>query len=246
MSLSEPTPGAPDPRMWEARLVSMPSALLRARSHALRELATRVLPRSVFYAHGSRQAWRKRVALTFDDGPDPMTRAYLDVLRDLDVRATFFLVGEQAARHPSAPLEYLEQGHDVGGHGWTHEAFTPMSSARLGEELARMAAVLPPRAGRPLVRPPRGLLSPRSLLRLASAGYVTVLWSLDSDDCRTREPRVIERRLDPTNVSPGEVVLLHEMQPWTLKALPTVVRSLRDAGYELVTIGELMKEDLHD
>jgi peptidoglycan/xylan/chitin deacetylase (PgdA/CDA1 family) len=70
-----------------------------------------------------------------------------------------------------------------------------------------------------------------------------VLWSLDSDDCRTRDARVIERRLAPSRICPGDVVLLHESQDWTLKVLPRVVGALRDAGYEFVTVGELMAED---
>jgi|GEM_PF-739675 peptidoglycan/xylan/chitin deacetylase (PgdA/CDA1 family) len=249
MSLSQPmvgAPDAPDPGVWGPKLASKPSPLVRARSRALREIAAHVLPRSVYFAHGPRRAARKRVALTFDDGPDEMTAAYLDVLAELDARATFFLVGEQVARSPGCEIEYLRRGHELGGHGWTHEPFPAMTSARLGDELARMDAVLPwPKGLRPLVRPPRGILSPRALVRLAAAGYVTVLWSLDSDDCRTSDSTVVERRLHPANVAPGEVVLLHEMQPWTLKALPGVIRGLRDAGYELVTVSELMrgKED---
>jgi peptidoglycan-N-acetylglucosamine deacetylase len=247
MSLSEPMLGAPEPRLWESRLAPMPSPLVRARSRALREIASQVLPRSVYFAHGSRHSRRKRVALTFDDGPDAMTEAYLDVLANLDVRATFFLIGEQLARDTDCALEYLRRGHEIGGHGWTHEVFSAMSSSRLGDELARMDAILPrPQWHRPLVRPPRGILSPRALLRLAAAGYVAVLWSRDSDDCRTRDPRVVERRLDPAKVAPGEVILLHEMQSWTLKALPTVVRGLRSAGYELVTVSELMKGEDDD
>jgi peptidoglycan/xylan/chitin deacetylase (PgdA/CDA1 family) len=189
---------------------------------------------------------RKRVALTFDDGPGAMTAAYLDVLDGLGVRATFFLIGEQAAQRPGDSLEYVRRGHQVGGHGWTHDSFSAMSSGSLASELARTSAILPPGAGdRLLVRPPRGLLTARALLRLASAGYVTVLWSLDSDDCRTRDPRVVQDRLAPSRVAAGEVVLLHEMQEWTLKALPRAVQTLRDHGYEFVTVGELMKEDRH-
>jgi peptidoglycan-N-acetylglucosamine deacetylase len=244
MSLSPPLLGSPDSRSWEPKLAPMPSPLLRARSRALREIAAQVLPRSIYFAHGSRHAPRKRAALTFDDGPDRTTAAYLGVLADLDVRATFFLIGEQVERSPGCDEAYLRCGHEVGGHGWSHEAFPPMTSARLGDELARMNAVLPcPLGTRPLVRPPRGVLSPRALLRLAAAGYVTVLWSLDSDDCRTRDPERVRRRLAPSNVAPGEVILLHEKQSWTLKALPGVVRGLRDAGYELVTVGELMRGD---
>ena len=210
----------------------------------LREIATLLLPRSVLFAHGARQVRRKRVALTFDDGPDAMTTTYLDVLDGLGVRATFFVIGEQAEQRPSDASEYARRGHQVGGHGWTHDAFSTMSSRQLATELAQTSAILPSGAGgRVLVRPPRGLLSARALLRLARSGYVTVLWSVDSDDCRTRDAKVIERRLAPSRISPGEVVLLHETQDWTLKALPRVVGALRDAGYEFVTVGELMTED---
>ena len=235
--------GSPSPA-WTAPLAPTPSAFGRARSNALREVAARVLPRSVLFAHGARQVRRKRVALTFDDGPDTMTAAYLDVLDGLGVRATFFLIGEQAAQRPDDSFEYVRRGHQVGGHGWTHDSFSAMSGRRLASELARTSAILPSGAGhRVLVRPPRGLLSVRALLRLASAGYVTVLWSLDSDDCRTRDPRVIEDRLVPSRVAPGDVVLLHETQDWTLEALPRVVQTLREDGYEFVTVGELMGED---
>lgn len=244
MSLSEPMQAARRRGPWEPPLAPMPSPILRARSRALREIAAQVLPRSIDFAHGARRGRRKRVALTFDDGPDAMTGAYLHALAELEVRATFFLIGEQVERRAGSSLEYLRGGHEIGGHGWTHEAFAPMSATRLGDELALMDAVLPCAKGpRPLVRPPRGSLSPRALMRLAMAGYVAVLWSLDSDDCRTRDPGALERRLRPSNVAPGDVVLLHEMQPWTLEALPGIVGRLRDADYELVTVSELMKGD---
>ncbi|MGH7270432.1 MAG: polysaccharide deacetylase family protein [Polyangiaceae bacterium] len=218
----------------------MPSAFVRARSRVVRAVASEILPRSVFMAHGARRSHPKRIALTFDDGPDAMTPAYLETLGALGVCATFFLIGEQALRSPEIVREYVRRGHDVGGHGWTHSPFSPMSPARLADELDRTAAVLPPcRGRRPAVRPPRGVLSLPSLMRVARMGYLTVLWSVDSDDCRTRDPAVVARRLAPSEVRSGDVVLLHEMQPWTLKALPSAVSALRRAGYEFVTIREL-------
>jgi peptidoglycan/xylan/chitin deacetylase (PgdA/CDA1 family) len=247
MSFSEPT-RAPtqddsDSRLWNAPLAPTRSPAVRARSRALRATAARVLPPSMFFCHGARRGPRKRVALTFDDGPDPMTTRYLEVLEALGVRATFFLIGEHVARRPGILHEYLRRGHEVGGHGWSHEPFPQMSHRRLAEELTRTAAILPTTPdGRGLVRPPRGILSLRAFLATAASGFVTVLWSVDSDDCRTRDPRAIERRLAPSGLASGDVVLFHEMQPWTLQALPGVVHALRDAGYELVTVTELRRE----
>jgi peptidoglycan/xylan/chitin deacetylase (PgdA/CDA1 family) len=90
------------------------------------------------------------------------------------------------------------------------------------------------------VRPPRGALSTTALLRIAAAGCTTVLWSVDSDDCRVSDPRAVEQRLVPECLSDGDVVLLHETQGWTLEALPGVVEALRLQGWELVTVSELM------
>src|SRR5260370_353619 len=82
------------------------------------------------------------------------------------------------------------------------------------------AALLPqPRTRRALVRPPTGQTPPGSLARCARAGYSTVLWSRDSDDCRTQDPAEIVARLAPEALTPGEIVLMHECQPWTLAAL---------------------------
>jgi peptidoglycan/xylan/chitin deacetylase (PgdA/CDA1 family) len=243
MSLSLPTPVEPDVASWTAPLPTMPTSLARARSGALRAIAARTLPRSILFAHGSRRGRGKRVALTFDDGPDAMTPRYLDLLERLGVRATFFLVGDNVAMARELGEEYVRRGHEVGGHGWSHEPFATMDSHRLADELARTHAVLPAVSGpRPMVRPPRGSLSAMVLLRIAAAGYVTVLWSVDSDDCRTRDPRIIRRRLAPHRVAPGDVVLMHEMQPWTVEALPGAVEALRSAGYGFATVGELMGE----
>jgi peptidoglycan/xylan/chitin deacetylase (PgdA/CDA1 family) len=218
-----------------------PSLLTRVRSAALRNTVPRLLPHRVLFTNGRRDVSRRRIALTFDDGPNTMSARCLDVLARLGVRATFFLVGENAARASGMVREYVRRGHDVGSHGWSHTSFSGMSREQLADELSRTAAALPPPRGRPMVRPPFGRLSPVSLYRLATAGYTTVGWSVDSDDCRTTDPRVVEHKLAPERLSSGDVVLLHEEHPWTLEALPRIVRALRAAGWELVTVRELME-----
>lgn len=242
MELAHATPARFTPGPWNAPLAPVPSRFARARSRMAWEIASLALPRSILWLHGRRDRNRRRVALTFDDGPDAMTEEYLDVLARLGVRATFFLVGERAVREPGLVCQYRRLGHDVGGHGWTHEPFSTMSDERLRDELARTESALGAGEGRlRFVRPPRGQISLRSLLRIAAAGYTTVLWSIDSDDCRARDPHVVERRVDPDAIASGDVVLLHELQPWTIEALPGVVHALRNDGYELVTVSELME-----
>src|SRR5579883_2555666 len=160
---SSPLPTQSAPSVPEARLHPLaptPRAAARARSLVVRELAALALPRSVLVVRGARDRRSKRVALTFDDGPDEMTPRYLDVLARLGVRATFFLIGENAARAPGLVADYVRAGHEVGGHGWTHEPFRAMAGERLRDELARTSAILA-RGGAHgrLVRPPRGALS---------------------------------------------------------------------------------------
>ena len=92
-----------------------------------------------------------------------------------------------------------------------------------------------------MVRPPYGATSVRSLAVCAAAGYTSVMWSRDSDDCRTTSADEVVARLDPGALTPGEIVLLHEEQRWTLDALPRILTALRDGGWQAVTVGEILR-----
>lgn len=204
---------------------------------ALDHAAASLAPRNVLVQRGP--ATGRRVALTFDDGPDELTTAYLDTLDRLAVRATFFLVGQMCLESPGGLREIVARGHEVASHGHTHKTFPRMTARELSAELAAVRELLPPpERRRPLLRPPHGAVSPASLLRCAAAGYTTVLWSLDSDDCRTTSPEAVAARVAES--TPGEIVLLHEGQQWTIDALPAIVGKLRGAGFDLVTVGEML------
>lgn len=198
----------------------------------------RVLPRAVLLGRGP--ADRRRVALTFDDGPSAMTDDYLDALEVAGARATFFVVGETCVTHRAALTAIVARGHEVAGHGYTHRPFPSLAAAELRDELEQTARLLPPPRYRPLVRPPSGRVSPGSIARSARAGYTTVLWSLDSNDCRTESPAQVITNLAPQRLGPGDIILLHEGQRWTLEALPSALHALREAGYQMVTVSELV------
>jgi peptidoglycan/xylan/chitin deacetylase (PgdA/CDA1 family) len=216
------------------------SRLARFRSHLIREIASQALPRHVVFMHGAR-AGARRIALTFDDGPDEMTPEYIRLLERYGVRATFFVIGSRAERRPEAVCDLIAAGHEVASHGFTHKAFPHMGPAELTNELLYASEVIPPTpTPRPLVRPPKGAVTASSLVRTTAAGFTSVLWSLDSDDCRTVEPSRVASSVAPGKVRPGEIVLLHEGQEWTLAALHTIIPELKGAGYELVTVGELI------
>jgi peptidoglycan/xylan/chitin deacetylase (PgdA/CDA1 family) len=217
------------------------SPFSRAKAAVIKRALNAVFPRSVLVIRGEPSRGRPRVGITFDDGPDPMTPRYLDVLDACGVPATFFVVGEFAEKRHDLVLEMVRRGHEVCGHGYTHTPFPDLTPFRLEDELKRTADVLPAaRTPRPLVRPPRGAFTMKSLALTVAAGFTTALWSLDSDDCRSKDPAELEARMAPGNMRDGEIVLLHENQDWTLRVLPNVVKRLKDAGFEFATMSDLL------
>jgi peptidoglycan/xylan/chitin deacetylase (PgdA/CDA1 family) len=185
-------------------------------------------------------ATAKRIALTFDDGPDDLTPRYLDLLDELGVPATFFLVGDGAAARPAHVREYLRRGHQIAGHGYDHARFTELSTRALLDQCARTDDKLGGRLdGRAWVRPPHGALGLRSILALRSRGYVIALWSLDACDYAESDPASIATRCAVDRVSPGDVLLFHEGQQHTLDAIRLLVPPLLAAGYECVTMHDL-------
>ncbi|HEY4240096.1 MAG TPA: polysaccharide deacetylase family protein [Kofleriaceae bacterium] len=182
----------------------------------------------------------RRVALTFDDGPDEMTPRYLDVLDQLGVPATFFLVGDHAEQYPHHVRDYIRRGHQVGGHGADHKRFSKMSRRELMDQCERTdRAIGGQLTGRSWVRPPHGTLDPRSILALASAGYTIAMWSVDPEDYEVKDPAVLAERCAPGPVQAGDVLLFHEGQEWTLAALPQIVTALQASGLECVTMFDL-------
>ena len=182
----------------------------------------------------------KRVALTFDDGPDVMTPKYLELLDNLGVPATFFLCGERAAAEPEIVREYLKRGHQVANHGFDHSRFTKLSRRELLDQLERTEQAIGRQVtGRPWVRPPHGDVDATSLLALRTAGYVVAMWSIDSCDHEIRDAGQLAEKCSPAVVGAGDVLLFHEGQQWTLDALPRIVAALHASGLECVTMHDL-------
>jgi peptidoglycan/xylan/chitin deacetylase (PgdA/CDA1 family) len=202
-----------------------------------RALAGALLPAAWLVVRGLGAG--RRLALTFDDGPDARTLEYLDALDRFGARATFFVVGKLARERADLVAEIARRGHELAGHGFSHRPFPTLSAAELSDELTRTSAFLPS-CGRKLVRPPRGATSLRSLVRCARAGYTTILWSVDSDDCRTTSAHKVIEKLDPGRLRSGDILLLHEGQQWTLDAMPPLLQALQVAGFDLVTVGEIL------
>ena len=200
--------------------------------------------------HGPRDG--NRVALTFDDGPDPeVTPAVLDALAEHGARATFFTIGRLLDAQPELARRLLVEGHELGNHSWRHSRWQNLlgtdAQAREIEAGARAIAARTGSQAQPLYRPPIGLKCP-ALARAACQQRLTlVAWSLHSHDTRTADPQRISQRV-LERVRPGDIVLMHDghdlpgrHRPGGARALPAILRGLREKGLDGVTVSELLR-----
>ena len=207
---------------------------------------------SLFYptvSHGPRSG--KRVALTFDDGPDPaVTPRVLDVLARHGAHATFFVIGQSLAKHPEIGRRMAAEGHVIGNHSWRHSRWQNFfTAARHGIEIDRGEAAIAAVTGSEapvLYRPPVGLKS-GELGHAAWRRHLTlVAWSLHSRDTRSKDAkRVAERVL--SKVRDGDIVLLHDghdlpgrKRLLCVEALELILEGLRARGFQCVTVPELL------
>lgn len=184
----------------------------------------------------------RRVALTFDDGPSPtVTPRILQVLGEHGVRATFFVLGEQAERHPEALRRIVEGGHELGNHAFSHRSFRSLFPSQIADELDRTARAIEAVGGpRPrLVRPPYGRFPDSAVALAASRGEDLVLWSVDGRDSEHADALTIANAV-VRGAEPGAIILLHDREPDTLYALPLILGGLARRGLEVVPVSELL------
>ena len=189
----------------------------------------------------------KTIALSFDDGPSPeMTPKLLRVLRDKKVKATFFLVGELAARHPDLIKQIAEEGHAIAGHGFIHSDFRKMSPKKAFDfHIKRTDEILEKYGGSPIgyFRPPFGLMTDRHIKYFGERDVKTVFWSIDSLDWHKQhqsKAQVVTRVL--AQAHPGALVLLHsgKKRGHTLAALPEIITKLKARGYTFTRADDLL------
>lgn len=200
--------------------------------------------------HGPRD--KRRVALTFDDGPSrPCTEYLIDAMRDLNVKGTFFALGVNVRYHPDLLLQMYNEGHVIGNHSGWHSRKTgvmPGSDMRHvtdGEDAIREVLGV-----RPLFyRPPWGWLTPWEGKRLTRAGYKVIGWDVYTLDWKFPEiDGKILARDAARDTQPGSIFCFHDAKPWektwekreTTHAVQALVPMLRDQGYEFVTIADLL------
>lgn len=189
---------------------------------------------------------RKLVALTFDDGPGPITPTLLAELRRLRVRATFFQVAQMVHRFPDVARREDGGPFASGSHTSSHARLTTLGPAGQRAEIAGGADALDQNSGEypRLFRPPYGAWDEGTIRELRRKRMLMVLWSVTSRDWKSPgTPAIADRVI--RQVRPGAIVLLHDFggltrEP-TLRALPRIVRALRRKGYRFVTVPEMLR-----
>lgn len=188
---------------------------------------------------------KKRIALTFDDGPHPEnTVALLGLLREYGVTATFFVIGENIRYFPEAFEELIRSGVEIGNHTDTHPKLAGQGAGLLSDEIARCESEIVLRGGkRPtLFRPPEGVRNAVVTGVCREAGYRTVYWTLDTLDWTGASAASIERAI-VSGVRNGSIILCHDYivgGGHTVEAMRSVIERLLSEGYEFVTVSELL------
>ena len=189
--------------------------------------------------HGRRD--QPRIALTFDDGPDPAhTPALLDALAELGVKATFFVVGEEVDANPELVRRMVAEGHELGNHTYSHRYLPLATTRRVARELAATDAAIVRATGitPTLMRPPYGGRTPFTLRACNQMGKSAVLWDVNSFDWRGGSAEEVTTRvLERTRR--GSIILMHEARQGgdiTIAAVRMLVPALRDRGYVLDTV----------
>ncbi len=184
---------------------------------------------------------RRRVALTFDDGPHPVyTEELLDGLKERDVKATFFVIGENIPGNEDIIRRMDEEGHLIGNHTYNHVKISDMSKEDACEQIEKTSALIRDLTGKDteFVRPPFGEWN-KDLE--CSFVMIPVFWDVDPKDWTTKNVSDVVRRV-LENTENGDIILLHDCYKSSVQAALEIVDELQGRGYEFVTVDELILE----
>lgn len=185
-----------------------------------------------------------QVNLSFDVEGDPeLLYQMLDILDEYGVRTTFFMQGEWVQQYPEATQRIAERGHELGNHSWTHGDFKPMTAEEVTKELMdteNLVKELTGQTTKPYFRPPFGSRSEISLKTAFDLGWTTIIWTYGSEDWR--EGATAQTIYDNVvgNAAPGALYYMHTSRQIDVDSLPLLLKGFQDAGYKLVTAGEIL------
>ena len=186
---------------------------------------------------------KKYIYLTFDEGyENGMSEKILDVLKEKNAKATFFITGDYFKREQSLIDRMVTEGHEVGNHTMNHPCVAELNEEKIENELLSLDMAFYDRYGKHMkyFRPPEGAYSEKSLAVIKNLGYTTVMWSFAYDDWYTDKQRGAEYAFEKTinNIHPGCVMLLHAVSKDNAMALGKIIDTARGMGYEFLSLDE--------
>ena len=183
----------------------------------------------------------KVVALTFDDGPSPETTPKaLEILKKHKIKATFFMMGSHAAENPDLVKRVSKEGHEVANHTWSHPNLQTLDTSSALQEIDSTTETLKKLTGKDvtLFRPPYGNYT-QAIQQ--SEPLSIIMWSVDTLDWKSHNPDAILQEVK-NQVTPGGIILMHDIHQTTIDSLEQVIDYLEGEGYKIVPVGELLKD----
>lgn len=188
---------------------------------------------------GETELSERKIAITFDDGPHPVyTEKLLEGLKERDVRATFFVLGEKAKAHPELIKRMEEDGHIIGNHTYTHIQLKSSNREKFRDELVLTNEVISGITGKEVqyVRPPYGTWDKKLEEEL---NMFPVLWNVDPNDWCTGNADKVTRRI-VNKAKENSVILLHDCYQSSVDAALASIDILQEEGFQFVTVEELL------
>lgn len=185
------------------------------------------------------------IALTFDDGFEPEdSLRMLDILREKTVKATFFLKGNWIEEHKDITQRIIDDGHEMGNHSYDHPDFAKISIKKARQAILKQEEILIKQhsySPKPYFRFPYGSRTPAMLQLIKEHGYISVMWDIDTLDW-LKDPEYIESEA-LNNAHNGAIILMHLGKKTTAQVLPRIIDGLREKGFTLVTVSQLINAD---
>jgi probable sporulation protein (polysaccharide deacetylase family) len=184
---------------------------------------------------------QKMVSLTFNvDWGEEYLPQLLEILKEEDIKATFFVTGKWAERQPDLTKKIVEGGHDLGNHGHGHRHLKNLSNEELAKEITDGEKVLQRVSGQKpkLFAPAYGEVDERISRVAGQLGYEVIMWSLDTIDWQNPDVATIVKRVVP-RIHNDAIILMHPTKP-TVEALPRIIKQLKEEGYRMVPVSTLI------
>lgn len=182
------------------------------------------------------------IALTFDDGPSANTEKMLDVLKKHNVKGTFFVVGNRIEGSEKTLKRMVKEGHDVGGHSWSHTSLADLKKKDITYQLTKTNDTIFDVTGykSKIMRPPYGAWNDKVKKVAKKADLALINWNVDTEDWKSKNKKKIAKMI-MKDARDGCIVLSHDLYDSTVEAMDIVIPKLKKKGYEIVTVTELLE-----